>query len=93
MSQVTDLNISMKDFNRFYVKYYGEPEFKHQRIGQAFCNEYNLTNSVLFYETTAETAVNYIIENYVKGCSYCGACNQNEYDLYCNSKCMENDND
>lgn len=88
MSRVTHVNITIEDLCRFYVKYHNDPIFKHQRFGQGFCNEYDLTCSELFYEEYYHKAWEYIIEKFVGKCSICGAGNSEEYDLYCTQECM-----
>ena len=36
-----------------------------QRLGQAFCNRYNITDPTLFYQTDMERAEEHIMDEYV----------------------------
>lgn len=49
-----------------FIKKYYKGGFPHQRLGQAFCNVYNLTNPTLFYMEDESDALNYISANLLK---------------------------
>lgn len=38
---------------------------KNQRYGQSFCNRFDITDNILFYERDANWADNYIKQNYL----------------------------
>lgn len=46
----------------FRKEYFGGNK---QRLGQAFCNRFNITNPTLFYKTSDWDSINYIEINYV----------------------------
>ena len=58
-------------FNKFVVDYWKggtNDEYKHQRFGQAFMNEFfacGLIDNELFYEPSTVKAMEHITENYI----------------------------
>lgn len=92
------VTISESEFNKFYREYYASANRRFLRIGQMFCNRYNITNPELFYETDRRKAENYIYNHYVLGlsnppndnvneCPFCHAKTEKEFDLYCTGEC------
>ena len=57
--------ITVQRFNDFMVSFYKE-RIKGYRLGQAFCNTFDITDSVLFYEEDDEVAIEYIYQHHVK---------------------------
>jgi hypothetical protein len=59
--------VSQKDYIEFsknFAKNFSKPQ--GIRFGQAFCNEFMITDPKLFYEVEPVTAINYIWENYIE---------------------------
>lgn len=58
--------ITIYEFQEFHYDFYNTDQYPHQRFGQAFCNNYDITDSTLFNETNATKAIARILEKYVK---------------------------
>lgn len=58
--------ITIHDFQKFHYDFYNTDKYPHLRIGQAFCNIYEIQDAILFYETNATRAIARILEKYVK---------------------------
>jgi hypothetical protein len=64
---VTTLEITSNQFSDFIVDYYKKlKEYPTYRLGQHFCNTFNLQNNDLFYMPERTEALQYIIEHYVR---------------------------
>jgi len=57
--------ISAKTYNNFCTEFYMSKAKDILRFGQAFCNEFNITDSVLFYEKSCIKSRVIIFEKYV----------------------------
>lgn len=58
------MKISVAEFNVFFKEFFSWNS--GQRLGQAFCNAYNINNdSYLFYEQNTAKAIDYIAECYL----------------------------
>lgn len=57
--------MTINQYRAFERKYYNT-ELIGQRFGQAFCNEFNITNPELFYCTDESKAKAIIFETYIK---------------------------
>ena len=68
----TKITITPEQLLQFDIDYFGKKMDKHLRYGQAFANEFNLTDSTLFYMAGSnkhierENCYNYIIEHYLE---------------------------
>lgn len=58
-----EIKISHQDFEEFY-HYWLFDLIKGLRLGQAFCNRYNITDNILFYSNNCQ-AQEYILKYYV----------------------------
>ena len=56
--------VSLIEYARFLEAYWLDGEYKNQRIGQYFCNRFDVTDDLLFYETEHDKALDRIIEHY-----------------------------
>ena len=66
--QVVRNKISLNEFSTFWVEYFKEEKYEHQRLGQAFYNDYDTTGKPfpeLFYCENQEKAKLMIFDNYV----------------------------
>jgi hypothetical protein len=50
MNATQDIRISLTDYERFILKFYNHRVYGGQRLGQAFCNAFNVGDARLFYE-------------------------------------------
>jgi len=57
--------VSVDSYNKFCTEFYLSDYSEVLRFGQAFCNEFNITNSVLFYEKSLIKAKVIIFDKYV----------------------------
>lgn len=58
--------ISAKKYNDFCIDFYTDKRKQELlRFGQAFCNEFNVTDSTLFYEESSIKSRVMIFEKYV----------------------------
>ena len=57
--------IAIDAYNTFYLNYYKSGDNKRQRLGQAFCNAFRITDSELFYLQDAAMASALIFERYI----------------------------
>lgn len=64
MITASKVSISVGALQAFHTMYYLHPN-PTLRFGQAFCNQYNITDQTLFYESDARKAFAHIIEEYV----------------------------
>ncbi len=62
---MTDKIVSIAEYNRFYHEWATQTP-KTQRLGQTFCNKFNITDPELFYETNFGAAIQRILTKYVK---------------------------
>jgi hypothetical protein len=56
--------ISLDMFQGFKILFNSE-SFENQRFGQAFCNKFDITDSVLFNESCPRRAEKIVLEKYV----------------------------
>jgi len=54
------ISISGEQLAKFFVRFYKDHLGKYQRLGQAFCNEFNITDPFLFYEADDKKATELI---------------------------------
>lgn len=63
------IKVSPLDANNF-IQHFHAGKFGAQRLGQAFCNEFKLPNSILegklFFEYDKKAAIDLIFENFVE---------------------------
>ena len=58
------MKITSDQFNRFQIDYIDLNPYK-QRLGQYFCNYFDITDTELFYETNQEKSVCKIVYYYL----------------------------
>lgn len=62
--ETTDRKISPAEFQEWHNGYVFDA-LKNQRYGQSFCNRFNITDNILFYERDSGFAYRYITANYI----------------------------
>jgi len=60
------MKVTQNEFRFFQHQYFRSQIAVHERVGQAFCNKYNITDTALFYETDTGDALKYIADKYVE---------------------------
>jgi len=55
---------SLEEIGDFLKRYHDPKHVKNQRLGQAFCNEFNIQDHKLFYEKDDYSAIQYIWQNH-----------------------------
>ncbi len=58
--------LELQQYEQFKKEYTFESLKYGTRLGQSFCNHFNITDHVLFYKPSAESADRYIHKNYIK---------------------------
>jgi hypothetical protein len=58
--------IGWREWLVFRAKYYSGHSWKNQRLGQAFCSAYNITDPALFHLIDDRSAEEYIMDEYVE---------------------------
>lgn len=58
--------ITHDEYRQFLIDYEERDLYPNQRLGQAFCNKYNLTDNALFYEPNNYRSSAAIFTNYVE---------------------------
>jgi len=61
---VSFCSVSIDDYNQWKQEYLFDA-LMSQRYGQSFCNRFNITDNILFYERDAAWADKYIKQNYL----------------------------
>lgn len=57
--------ITQQEMSRFVIKFF-KRGYLDQRLGQAFCNEFNIDDLMLFYvDINSRNVIDYIYEKYV----------------------------
>jgi hypothetical protein len=60
------MKLTPRQYAEFIKNYFTLRQFGNQRVGQAFCNEYNIDDNYnLFYERDRTTALEIITLNHV----------------------------
>jgi len=59
------MKIHPKRMLKFKLNYDSDPRLQPQRFGQAFCNEFDISDPALFYEDNRKEAEEYIWRFYV----------------------------
>ena len=59
-----DVRINVADYERFVSNFYHKKTYPNQRLGQAFCNAFGITNPALFYEMDNREAID-LIESFI----------------------------
>jgi hypothetical protein len=55
--------VSTKEFNDCFIKW--QESNKELRFGQYFCNHFNITDQLLFYEKNTAMAIDLILNRYM----------------------------
>ena len=63
---VRETFLELQQYEQFKKEYTFESLKYETRLGQSFCNYFNITDHVLFYKPSAESADRYIHKNYIK---------------------------
>ena len=58
------MKITLQEYIAFIKKYY-EEQPSNLRLGQYFCNTFNITDAPLFYSTDVEFVIAHIVGKYV----------------------------
>jgi hypothetical protein len=58
--------MKIKELSTFLIKYFHSEDFKDQRLGQAICNNFNITDSDIFYEKDEATAISKVYAKYIQ---------------------------
>jgi len=58
--------LELQQYEQFKKEYTFESLKYGTRLGQSFCNHFNITDHVLFYKPSAESADQYIQRHYIK---------------------------
>ena len=63
-------SLTIQQIQDFTDKYRNDPTLnKNQRFGQAFCNEFSITDNVLFYQENYGVSEQYIWATYCDACA------------------------
>ena len=60
MTTTTEIRISLSDYERFIFKFYNLRAYGPQRLGQAFCNSFDVGDARLFYELDSRESLDLI---------------------------------
>ena len=58
--------VSHWDYLIWRAKYYRSDRYTQERLGQAFCNDFNVTNPILFNVEQGPRAEKIIMEEYIE---------------------------
>lgn len=56
--------LTIEEISQLILEYYQSDAKLHQRLGQYFCNKYNVTDSDLFYCPDKSNCISMMVERY-----------------------------